>query len=327
VTESQLRRALGALDARLDDVRREQGWRGIERTLDAPVAPTPARRGIGWPLAFGLAATTAAILAVLLLQRPATATVDELAPTALVAGAGEHAIVERDGLALTLVGPGAATVARVEDAIRVRVIQGTLVAERRSEAAPSLALEAGGNTTISRDSKLAVHVAPATVVLGTGAQADQILERYTFKPTTPVSPVVPPPASPPPAEPRLETRAARKVVPVLPVPAPDVPREDDVVVKPEPVETALDAATLYRHAEVALASRDPDGARELLERLLREHPNHALVDAARYDLALIARGRNDLARALELLAQIRTTGKDKNLRAAAARLEQQLRAK
>lgn len=91
-------------------------------------------------------------------------------------------------------------------------------------------------------------------------------------------------------------------------------------------ELKLDAVELYRRAETSLAIHDPITARTLLEQLLREFPDHTLVDAARYDLALMARTYGERERALELLATIRTSGRDRNVRAAAARLEQQLRA-
>ena len=51
----------------------------------------------------------------------------------------------------------------------------------------------------------------------------------------------------------------------------------------------MDAAELYKRAEASLAIRDPAGARDFLERLIAEYPNDSRVDAARYDLALIAR--------------------------------------
>jgi thioredoxin-like negative regulator of GroEL len=82
----------------------------------------------------------------------------------------------------------------------------------------------------------------------------------------------------------------------------------------------LDAAELYKRAEASLAVRDPAGAREFLERLVREYPTDSRTDAARYDLALIARSFGQRQRALELLDALIANGTDENLRAAARRL-------
>ena len=70
----------------------------------------------------------------------------------------------------------------------------------------------------------------------------------------------------------------------------------------------------------ALAIRDPASAREHLERLIAEYPADPRVDAARYDLALIARSNGQHQRARELLDQLIATGADENLTAAARRL-------
>jgi predicted Zn-dependent protease len=82
----------------------------------------------------------------------------------------------------------------------------------------------------------------------------------------------------------------------------------------------MDAAELYRRAEAALAIRDPAGARDFLEQLIREYPSDARVDAARYDLALVARSFGQRARARELLDALIANGTDENLKAAARRL-------
>ena len=82
----------------------------------------------------------------------------------------------------------------------------------------------------------------------------------------------------------------------------------------------MDAAELYKRAEAALAVRDAAAAREYLERLLAEYPGDSRVDAARYDLALIARSYGQHQRALELLDALIANGTDENLKAAARRL-------
>ena len=371
MTERHLVQTLGSLEGRLDDVRREQSWRAIDRALDAaataPVAPTRPARRFAWPIAFGLAAAAAAVLAVLLVRTPSSLAV---APTELVAASGQRTVLDRDGITLTLVGPGAATIDRTDDAVRVRVGHGTLVADR-ADTAPSLAITAGGTTTTSRDRKFAVHVSAQTIVLGADERADQIVARYALLETpspspspspmlnptpnpmqvpTPTPTPAPNPSStpnPPPspsATPLSSNHASAKTTAPATPAAPERPTASSPASEPStatassaapdatpsrPVpslpEVKLDAVELYRRAETSLAIHDPITARALLEQLLRDYPEHALVDAARYDLALMARTYGERARALELLAQIRTSGRDANIRAAATRLEEQLR--
>src|SRR5690606_36857183 len=95
--------------------------------------------------------------------------------------------------------------------------------------------------------------------------------------------------------------------------------------RPDPASPVLGASELYRRAEAALATRDTAEARGLLERLLREFPDAALVDAARYDLALLAHADGDDARALALLDAIIADGRDEGVRLAAEALRRRLR--
>ena len=90
------------------------------------------------------------------------------------------------------------------------------------------------------------------------------------------------------------------------------------------VPRAPSAAELYQRAETALAAHDPQAARRALERLVLEHPRDARVDAARYDLALIAHGQGDDVRALALLDAILASGRDPSVRTAATALRDRL---
>lgn len=341
MSEREVRDALASLDGRLGDVRREQSWRAIERALDAPPARARPPRRWRWPVAVGLAAALGAVWIVVITRRPAP-----LAATELVAGAGHRTVYDRDGVVLTLLGPGAATVAADggDDVVHVRVARGTLIADR-AEAAPAVAITAGGNTTITRDPRFAVRVEPTTVVLGTGQRAREIVERHelvvagatpaeaTTAPTNaaapaepaPVPSVVPPVPAPEPSNNPVRLRARGALPRVDPLPASDDPASPPSAPRTITLpDISLDAPELYRRAEAALAVRDPAGARALLERILHEHPDDELVAAARYDLALLARADGDLAGARALLEQVLATSPSRDLRAAAARLHRQL---
>lgn len=372
MTEAKLRETIGSLDVRLDDVRREQGWRAIERALDtAPVTAPRRARGFAWPLAFGLAAATAAVLAVLLVRQPATGpSLSTLPATELVAVEGQTTMFERAGIALSLFGPGTATVEGTNDAVRVDVKRGTLLAERAPDA-PALSIAAGGSTTLTKDRRFAVHVSPTMVVMGSDERANQIIEHHSpvpvpdsgsgaASPTALLSPT-PNPTPTPTLSPNPNPNPNPTPTPTLtptptpirkprpnPAPHPNPSLTPNPMPNPNPTpsptlrpsppsptanevsppsplpDLQLDAVELYRRAETSLSIRDPLTARAQLEQLLREFPSHPLVDAARYDLALLARTYGEHERALQLLAHIRTHGKDKNVRAAAARLEQQL---
>ena len=90
------------------------------------------------------------------------------------------------------------------------------------------------------------------------------------------------------------------------------------------VPKRISAAELYRGAETALAAHDSQRARELLEQLLRDHPNDQRVDAARYDLALIAHAAGDDLRAAALLDEILANGSDASVRVAAEGLRDRI---
>jgi len=151
----------------------------------------------------------------------------------------------------------------------------------------------------------AVHVSPTTVVLGAGAAATQIMERHVVREPAPPPTIAPPAPEPPPAPtpmPRVEaTPAAPRAAPSLP-------------------EIRVEATELYHRAEVALQVHDASAARDLLERLLREYPDHALGDAARYDLALIALAAGERDKARDLLDEIILRGRDTAVRTAAETL-------
>jgi outer membrane protein assembly factor BamD (BamD/ComL family) len=82
----------------------------------------------------------------------------------------------------------------------------------------------------------------------------------------------------------------------------------------------FEAPELYRLAEAAMQKHDPSAAREKLERLLDEYPDHSLVDAGRYDLALLALAAGERARARTLLDEIILRGRDTAVRTAAQTL-------
>ncbi len=335
MTEGQLRDVMRSFDGALDDVRREQGWRRIERTLGAPVPAAPARR---WRfVAVPAVAVAVAVAAVMLHVRAGGDQArPPLARTELVAAAGQQTISERGGVVLTLVGPGVAVVTEGDPrGLHVRVESGALVADRASTA-PTIVLEAAGSTTTSRDARIAVRVQPGLVVFGAGEEARAILERHQLAlPPRAPEPVVPPPDSvrpeppvPPPAVPEVEpppvappAEAVQPEPPAVPEvePPPGVPE-----VEPPPVAPRLAATELYARAEAALRAKDPSSARQLLQRILAEHPEHPLVDAARYDLALIALGAGDPELALGYARQIIDAGRDANLRAAARKLHERI---
>ena len=325
---SQIRETLASLEGRLDDVRREQAWRGIEHALDHATEPAPARPFWRYRIAF---ATVVIAIAIAFVFTRRSSTI-EIPATELAAEPGQRTVFERDGVTLTLFGPAAATVAGHPDGtVHVAIASGTVVADRLDDA-PALTFTAGSNTTVTHDRKFAIRVEQGMVVLGAGEQAKEIVDRHVHQLAPPAAPpvtappVTAPPITPPPVEPPA---------PVAPV-GPPSPRPRIVVPSPEPpVETppeptpiptiVFSATELYRRAEAALAIKDPKGARDFLEQLLRDYPTDPRVDAARYDLALLARAANDLPRARALLDTILTSGTDDGVRAAAKRLRDQLK--
>jgi hypothetical protein len=314
-----VRDTLASLDGRLDDVRREAVWRAIDRDVNEPAATVARswwwrRRGFTIPMvAFAAVAAAAAILWLRSGPEPATNQ-----STELMAAAGQTTKLERDGATLTLVGPGAVSITPARDGtLGIRVARGTLLAER-TDTAPALAIAAGSNTTVTRDRTFAVHVSPTTVVLGAGAAATQIIERYVVREPSPPPPIVTPlaPEPPkPPAPPPAEPSAPRAAVPHVDTAAPTTPRAAPVL-----PEIRVEPGELYHRAEVALQAHDASAARDLLERLLREYPDHTLVDAARYDLALIALAAGERDQARTLLDEIIERGRDAAVRTAAKTL-------
>jgi len=321
-----LRNTLASLDGSLDDVRREAIWRTIDRELADPAeltAPWPWRR-------FAVATLSIAVVAAIAFAwlRPAAQPRLTQPPlvqsTELVAEAGQTTRLERDGTTLTLVGPGAVSITPERDGtLRIQISRGTLLAERTDDA-PALSIAAGSNTTVTRDRAFAVHVSPTTVILGAGAVAKQIMERELVRdvspPSEPAEPIEPPSTQPSSTDPAPSPRAD--------VPAPARASAADVYAPPtSPAVTELrvDAPELYRLAEAAMQKHDPNGARELLERLRREFPDHVLVDAARYDLALLALAAGDRGKARALVDEIILSGRDPAVRTAAETLRARIK--
>lgn len=324
MTEHEVRDVVSSMTGSLDEVRREQGWRAIERTLAKP-APVPTRR---WPW-LAIPALAVAIAAVILWPRSSP---EPVPPTSLAAKAGERTVFARDGLTLTLIGPGAATI-QPGAVVRVDVTAGTVLGERTSDDAPTVELAAAGNTTTTRDAQFAIRVVQGTVVLGTGQRALAMIERETRElatppaPKAPVAPIAPAPIAPPPTPPRVDRSSP--VEPLdrsPPVERPPVTKPVDAIEPGEPEElppivvVPLAAKELYARAEAALRVRDPMAAKRLLAQLLAEHPSDALVDAARYDLALIAISERDPAMARSYLQQLIDTARDPSLKSAARKL-------
>lgn len=329
MTEHEVRDIVSSMTGTLDEVRREQGWRAIERTIAKP-ATVHARR---WPWLV-VPALAVAILAVILWPRSPSP--EAVPPTSLAAKAGERTVFARDGLTLTLIGPGSATV-QPGPVTRVEVTAGTVLGERTSDDAPAVELAAAGNTTTTRDAQFAIRVVQGTVVLGTGQRALAMIERETHElatpPTTPILPTplapevpvapldpapIAPPVAPSPVPPRIDRSPPVERPPVSkPVDAtkPGGPEE-----LPPIVVVPLAAKELYARAEAALRVRDPMAAKRLLAQLLAEHPTDALVDAARYDLALIAISERDPAMARRYLTQVIDTARDPSLKSAARKL-------
>ncbi len=322
MTEHEVRDVVASMTGSLDEVRREQGWREIERTIAKP-APVPARR---WPW---LVVPALAVAIVALIVWPRSKSLEAMPPTTLAARAGERTVFARDGLTLTLIGPGAATVQPGPSAIRVEVTAGTVIGERTSEDGPSVELAAAGNTTTTRDAQFAIRVVQGTVVLGTGQRALAMIERETHELAKPEPHVAPEPAAPLDPGPitPLPTLDRTATPPVLdrPAPRPITPPPPDTkpVAPPELppiVVVPLAAKELYARAEASLHVRDPMAAKRLLAQLLAEHPTDALVDAARYDLALIAISERDSAMARSYLEQVIDTARDPSLKSAARKL-------
>ena len=344
-----------SLDTRLDDLRRETSWRAIEGAIDERPAITPAPQRT-WRLPVFALATIAVIIALVVLPKPtregsnansanansasnANASNANSAsasngggsntsdasdpPTALSASAGQRTVFERDGIVLTLVGPSVATVHREANLVRVTVTKGLVVADR-TPSAPALAVDAGDNHVVSRDARFAVRVEPTMVVLGAGEQARQIVERHAIDLGALPLDSVPMPSTAPtsPTESPQTTSAKSNATSTTSAKSNVRLNSDDSTKRTPPKlpDLRLDAAELYKRAEAALAVRDSSGAREFLERLLREYPTDSRVDAARYDLALIARSNSQHQRALELLDALIATGTDENLVGAARRL-------
>jgi len=318
-----VRDTLASLDGRLDDVRREAVWRAIDREVNEPAAAAAPswwwwRRGRVAIAAFAVAAVAAA--AAILWLRPGHEPARDQA-TELVAEAGQTTKLERDGATLTLIGPGAVSITPQRDGtLGIRVTRGTLLAER-TDSAPALAIAAGSNTTVTRDRTFAVHVSPTTVVLGAGAAATQIIERHVVREPAPppppmITPLAPePPPRPAPAPAPAEPSAPRASAPRVDTTAPPTPRAAPVL-----PEIRVEAPELYHRAEVAMQAHDASTARDLLERLLREYPDHTLGDAARYDLALIALAAGERDKARTLLDEIILRGRDTAVRSAAKTL-------
>ncbi len=319
MTEHEVRDVVSSMTGTLDEVRREQSWRAIERTLAKP-APVPARR---WPW---LVVPALAVAIVALIVWPRSKSLDAMPPTTLAAKAGERAVFARDGLTLTLIGPGAATVQPGPDALRVEVSAGTVLGERTSDDAPTVELAAAGNTTTTRDAQFAIRVVHGTVVLGTGQRALAMVERETHElatpnqpeprePRVPVAPIDPAPSEPP--RDRSPSVAPRRP----PVERPPVTKPVDPPAELPPIVVIpLAAKELYARAEASLRVRDPMAAKRLLAQLLAEHPSDVLVDAARYDLALIAISERDSAMARTYLQQVIDTARDPSLKNAARKL-------
>jgi hypothetical protein len=322
-----LRNTLASIDGSLDDVRREAIWRTIDRELADPAeltAPWPWRR-------FAVATLSIAVVAAVAIAwlrpaaQPRLTQPSLVQSTELVAEAGQTTRLERDGTTLTLVGPGAVSITPERDGtLRIQISRGTLLAERTDDA-PALAIAAGSNTTVTRDRMFAVHVSPTTVILGAGAVAKQIIERELVRdvspPTEPIEPTEPPSTQPSSADPPARS-------PRGDVPAPARASATDVYVPPRSpavTELRVDAPELYRLAEVAMQKHDPNGARELLERLRREFPDHVLVDAARYDLALLALAAGDRGKARALVDEIILSGRDPAVRTAAETLRARIK--
>lgn len=353
MTEHEVRDVISSMTGSLDEVRREQGWRAVERAIAKPEPVTSTR----WPW---LVVPALAVAIVALIVWPRSKSPDARPPTTLAAKAGERTVFAHDGLTLTLIGPGAATVQPGPVALRVEVTAGTVLGERTSDDAPTVELAAAGNTTTTRDAQFAIRVVQGTVVLGTGPRALAMIERETHELATPnqrepepkVAPIAPAPIAPPIEPPRMNRSTS--VTPVPPVEPPRVDRSLAPPVAPridrspstppverpvtKPVERPpvtkpvtpselppivvipLAAKELYARAEASLRVRDPMAAKRLLAQLLAEHPSDALVDAARYDLALIAISERDPAMARSYLQQVIDTARDPSLKNAARKL-------
>jgi hypothetical protein len=315
MTERQVRDAIGSLDGKLGDLRREHAWRGIERAISTPA---PALAPPRWRVP-AMVAAACAVTAVLVYWLTAVPPHDAPAgssfgsPTELVAAADHQAVFDRNGVTLTLIGPGIASVAERADGLHVRVDRGTVIADRTASA-PSVVFSAGTSTTTTRDPRFAVRVEPGMVVFGAGQEARAIVERHVIT----AAPRIDPPAPEPDAAPVPTPRPAPppKAEPAQVTERPSAPPEMPVL------ETS--AADLYARAEAALRVRDPEQARTLFQRILDEHGEDPLVDAARYDLALLALERDDRAAARHYADLIIASGRDPNLKVAATKLRDRI---
>jgi len=315
MTERKVRDAIGSLDGKLGDLRREHAWRGIERAISTP-APAAAPALLGWrvPALVTAACAVTAVLVYWLTAVPRHETPSG-SPTELVAAADHQAVFDRNGVVLTLIGPGTASVTERRDGIHVRVERGIVIADRTA-GAPSVVFSAGTSTTTTRDPRFAVRVEPGMVVFGAGHEARTIVERHVIT------------AAPPPTERTIDPPAPAPVprsTPASPAakPAPERIQESPSG-PPELPVVQSSAADLYARAEAALRVRDPEQARTLFQRILDEHGADLLVDAARYDLALLALERDDRPAARHYAELIIASGRDPNLIVAATKLRDRI---
>ncbi|MEJ7601912.1 MAG: tetratricopeptide repeat protein [Kofleriaceae bacterium] len=313
---SQIRDVVGSLEGRLGDLRREQAWRVVERAIAVPPEVQP-RSWWRVPALVTVACTCTAFVMWWLTRATVTAITPDTAE--LVAAVDHTAILERRGIVLTLVGPGTASVEDRPGGVHVRVSRGVLIADRTPDAS-SLTITAGTSTTTTRDARCAVRDEPGTVVFGAGHDARASVERHVLTLATPARVAVPPPVIVPrPVTVPPPVIAPRPRPPSIAAPAPPITKAPELVIPPS------SASDLYARAEAALRVRDPAQARALLERLLDEHREDPLVDAARYDLALLALERKDTRAALQLSEQLITSARDPNLRRAARKLRDRIR--
>lgn len=301
---SGVRDALVSIDGRLDDLRREHAWRAIARKLDAAGKQRQPR----WPWLFAPVTLAIAVLVVVAGARGRRTPSKTFAVDLLVAAAPHDRVIERADVRITMVGGTAIVMDARDGTLQVRVTAGTLVADRGLDA-PSVTLFAGDTHIVIRDRRFAVRVEPSRLVFGSGEHAREAVERQLVE-------LAPPPAPPVLVPGNQQSDASRDDHR-----APTRPRlRVESVSVPEPIS----AAELYRRAETALAAHDSQRARELLEQLLRDHSNDQRVDAARYDLALIAHAAGDERRAVALLDEILANGGDASVRVAAEALRDRM---
>jgi hypothetical protein len=337
MTQADLARVINSTVEPLSDIGRSSTWRRIEQAISEPErspARVPRHRVVG-----GFCIAAVAFVALLLAVRGgSSSSTSTRSSESLVATAGERVDRSWAGGQLTLHGPGMAELVRDGDErVTVIVAEGTAVMRRGADAVTSLSVRTASLETEVTSEVFAVRVYDGITVIATSEQhIDGLVEH--LEPVVPAQDAVEPGGEPEPAEsepvveptkPEAERPARRIRTPkhAASEPAQEHDAEDTETkpaAEPEPEsDPRAEPPTLdeiYASAESAIARGDTDRAVRLLERIVRDDGRGLLATSARYDLALVALGREQYDRALAFVDEIIASGTVPSLKEAARRL-------